>query len=1161
MAEPSQLSKYIESFVDSSLSPSQQAESLEAIASLLKNNQLTIETLVREMEGYLTTVDNVIRSRGILLLGEVLVRLASKPLDDATVHSLITFFTDRLADWRALRGALVGCLALMRRKSYGGMVSGTDAKAVAESYLQNLQVQSLGQDERKLCFELMECLLERYPNDVASLGDTLMYGICESVDREKDPHCLMLTFHIIEVLSRLFTDPSGAPDFSHELFEILSCYFPIHFTHPKGEDLKIKRDDLARALMLAFSSTPLFEPYAIPLLLDKLSSSLPSAKLDSLRYLSDCTVKYGVDRMAKHVQAIWSSLKEVIFTSPESDLSFTSESLEGLDLPKNEIAAEALSLLQKLVVQNAKLSLDLIVTDEDINMIFNMISSYKNYHEIPSEIKQRLHAVGRILSTTAKASQESCNRVFECFFGRLMDTLELSARNSSGQPDSDESTLISKRCNHGALYLSIELLSACRDLISSSETILAASSHTEESWKSLLQSFSPSLTMAFCSAFICSSKDTHDADMYFGVKGLLILATFPGGYLLISKTVFEKILVTIVSTVIVDHDKILLWKLALKALMQIGSFIERYHDSEKEPSYMRIVVEKIVSLASAGDISMPFPLRLEALSDIGTSGQSYMLKVVQGLEEAIYANLNEVYVHGSTDSAEIVTHLLRCYSDKMIPWIRCAKGFEEVLLQFAINIWNQIESSMVFSASQTNQRGVLDAMIKAMKLAVASYSVEKQNIIVQKSYNLLISTISSPSEELFQQGRFQIAEEVDNSSGRDEWILSLFAAVIIAVYPQTHVPNKRSIVSLFMTTLLKGNVAAAQALGSMVNKLDLKSTGGQTSSDCTLEEAIDIILKSSLWIFQKNCSNIQAKMIGVREAGLNNLCNGVGRWISLQIHAIVGLAWIGKGLLMRGHEKVKDMTMIFLQCLQSSGIANISNQEKGVSENNYELDLHHSVMKSAADAFQILMDDSEQCLNREFHAVIRPLYKQRFFSTIMPLLQSLVVKLEPHSRRFVFRASAHIIIDTPLVVVLSDSKKIIPMLLDGLSALSNDVADKDVIYGLLLVFTGILMDKNGQEAVSDSAHTIVDCLIDLIQYPHMMLVRETALQCLVAVSRLSHARIYPMRTQASTTSCDKGSRGSQESRSSRSRPMQTSMGINCIKKSTSPMPSMATELQ
>lgn len=55
------------------------------------------------------------------------------------------------ADWRALRGALVGCLALVKRKS-GGMVTSNDAKGVAESFLQNLQVQSLGQHDRKVGF-------------------------------------------------------------------------------------------------------------------------------------------------------------------------------------------------------------------------------------------------------------------------------------------------------------------------------------------------------------------------------------------------------------------------------------------------------------------------------------------------------------------------------------------------------------------------------------------------------------------------------------------------------------------------------------------------------------------------------------------------------------------------------------------------------------------------------------------------------------------------------------------------------------------------------------------------------------------------------------------------------------------------------------------------
>ncbi|XP_073301996.1 MMS19 nucleotide excision repair protein homolog isoform X2 [Primulina huaijiensis] len=70
--------------------------SVSAVATLLKNDMLTIEALVREMEMYLTTTDHIIRSRGILLLAEVLDKLTSKPLTDTSIHSLIGFFSERL---------------------------------------------------------------------------------------------------------------------------------------------------------------------------------------------------------------------------------------------------------------------------------------------------------------------------------------------------------------------------------------------------------------------------------------------------------------------------------------------------------------------------------------------------------------------------------------------------------------------------------------------------------------------------------------------------------------------------------------------------------------------------------------------------------------------------------------------------------------------------------------------------------------------------------------------------------------------------------------------------------------------------------------------------------------------------------------------------------
>lgn len=1121
MAEPSQLSQLIESFVDSSRSPTQQAASLDTIASLVKNDVLTMEGLVREMEMYLTTTDNIIRARGILLLAEVLTCLGTKPLTNATLHSLIGFFTDRLADWKALRGALVGCLALMRRKSSAGVVTSTDAKAVAQSFLQNLQVQSLGQHDRKLCFELLECLLECYPNTVAPLGDELIYGICEAIDSEKDPQCLMLTFHIVEVLVQLFPDPSGPlASFAADLFEILSCYFPIHFTHPKGEDLDIKRDDLSRALMLAFSSTPVFEPFAIPLLLEKLSSSLQSAKLDSLKYLSSCTLKYGSERIAKHAGAIWLSIKDALYNSlQEPTLSFTLESLDGLGFQENEIAKEALMLLQQVIMQNNGLFLSFIVKDEDINMILNTITSYESYNEIPSLGKLKLFAVGCILSISTKSSVASCNTVFDSFFPRLMEILGLSVRKLSGDHSPKDNYLVSKRLNFGALYLCVELLAACRNLIAGSTEIACKSVSVYETSYCMLQSFSTSLTKAFCSTLVTSC---HDADIYFGVKGLQILATFPGDVSPISISEFENILITFMSIITENFKKTLLWRLALRALVNIGSFIDRYHESEKILSYMGVVVEKIILLVSLDDFTMPFPLKLEAISGIGTSGLNYMLNIVQGLEEAIFANLSEIYVHGNLKSAEITIRLLECYSNKVLPWIRENGGFEEVLLRFPVNIWKQIESCVDFSV-QVLEKELLDAMMTAMKHAVAFCSEESQNKIIQKAYNVLSSSTSFPLKESmaltipFQLEDLQLTQKIDNLSCRDEWILSLFASVVIAVCPQTHIPNVKVILHLFITTLLKGHVPAAQALGSMVNKFGKKSIGSEISNDCTLEEALDIVFQLKLW----NCQDTGALL---RCSGMSNgsgmghtdLCLGVANDRLPQIHAIAGLSWIGKGLLLRGHDKVKDVTMIFLECLLSNGKTDALPLKQHSLENSCEQDLHASVMKCAADAFHVLMSDSEVCLNRKFHAIIRPLYKQRFFSTMMPILQPLIMKSDSSlSRSMLYRASAHIICETPLVAILGEAKKLIPILLDCLSMLNKDTQDKDTdtLYSLLLVLSGILTDKNGKEAVVDNAHLVINCLTGLIAYPHMMLVRETAIQCLVAMSDLPHARIYPMRIQ------------------------------------------------
>ncbi|KAG5248676.1 MMS19 nucleotide excision repair protein [Salix suchowensis] len=816
--------------------------------------------------------------------------------------------------------------------------------------------------------------------------------------------------------------------------------------------------------MLAFSSSPLFEPYVIPLLLEKLSSSLSSAKVDSLKYLSYCTSKYGAERIAKHAGAIWCSLKDAIFTSGQPlVLSFTPESLGGLGCQENEIASEALTLLEKVVIQNNDLFSSMIVGDEEINMVLNSISGYQSYNEIPSQSTQKMYSVGRILYVSVKASVASCSRIFQNFFPCLMESMGLPVVNGSKTSSFNDDCIISKRPNHGSLYLCVELLGACRDLAISSD----------ETWCCLLQRFSTSLSKIFSSILATSTdKPSHDADVYLGVKGLQILATFPGGYLLVSKSTCE-----------------------MKALVQIGLLINGSNQSEKSMSYMDIVVQKIVSMISSDNHDIPFQLKLEAISDIGTSGLKYMLKIVTGVQEVICANLAEVYVRGNVKSTKVIIHLLECYSNVLLPWIQKYEVFEDVLFQFVVSIWNQIENCMAFPVGIC-EKELLDATMKVMKLAVACCSVESQNIIVDKAYTVLSSSTFLSMKDSLSSLQAQLEELEDTQemvkfSSRDEWIHSLFTSVIVALHPQTRIPNIRTVLHFLMIVLLKGYVMAAQALGSLVNKLDLKTSGTEYSGGCTFEEAMDIIFGKKL----SSSDHVPAERSGITgdwsEIGLTNLCLGATNSGLLKIHSFVGLAWIGKGLLMRGHEKVKDITMVFLEGLLSNG--------------------------RMADAFQVLLSDSELCLNRKFHAIIRPLYKQRFFSTMMPILQSLIIQSDSLlTRSMLYRAFANVVTGTPLIVILNDARKLIPMVLDSLKLLSKDVLDKDIMYSLLLVLSGILTDKNGKTVTRsciENAHIIINCLIGFATYPHTMLVRETTIQCLVAMSQLPHARIYPMRIQ------------------------------------------------
>lgn len=270
----------------------------------------------------------------------------------------------------------------------------------------------------------------------------------------------------------------------------------------------------------------------------------------------------------------------------------------------------------------------------------------------------------------------------------------------------------------------------------------------------------------------------------------------------------------------------------------------------------------------------------------------------------------------------------------------------------------------------------------AMQYAVGRCLVESQRVIVNRAFGMLSTTTSIPVKDLMNETTPVKVEGLKSNDGldcfscRDKWIISLFASVVVALRPQAHITNVKMIFQLFMTTQLYGHVPSAQALGSIINKLPVKVENTDPSKVFSIEEAMDMIFSSRVWIL---CNEGPSKCL---VAGNNNEI-GFRNSLLIQSHAIEGLAWIGKGLLMRGHEKVKDIVVTLLSCL-------LSNYEQGLL----------SVMRSAADAFHILISDSEACLNKRLHATIRPLYKQRLFSIVLPVILSLISKADSSIQRY-----------------------------------------------------------------------------------------------------------------------------------------------------------------
>jgi len=247
------------------------------------------------------------RRRGIQLLTEAATVLPRTFYLDTEVLLLMEFFCARLSDHHSVVPlCLAGIAKLLHLRTLGSR----DIIRVVRMIFSDVTVQTLVQPDRMLIYEMFQQLLADRLPDLREITAEFVCGFVQAIDSEKDPRNLLMCLRLVEIVAKEFTLDSILAE---QLFEIVACYYPIDFSPPAGLRSTVTKEQLSTALLNAMTASPLFGPLCLPLLLEKLSSDVVGAKMDSLLMLVQCCNTFYQEDIDEHLIELWNCIKSDVF--------------------------------------------------------------------------------------------------------------------------------------------------------------------------------------------------------------------------------------------------------------------------------------------------------------------------------------------------------------------------------------------------------------------------------------------------------------------------------------------------------------------------------------------------------------------------------------------------------------------------------------------------------------------------------------------------------------------------------------------------------------------------------------------------------------------------------------------------------------------------------
>ncbi|EMG46162.1 hypothetical protein G210_3607 [Candida maltosa Xu316] len=384
---------------------------INELSSLLGTNQLSLREFIQYL-GPTLTGEAVIRSKSIQCLSNTISNLPTTTLTKYDINVLIDFLLMKFDDELSIVHALHGINYLIQCHQF---IPSLNVEKILNKLLLNYNPKKHLAKVRHGTFEVLLSILshQSYLTSKSEITNLYIKTFINIASGEKDPRNLLSSFELNEKINKIFSFDMNNDlhkQFVSELFDTCFCYFPISFKPPPNDPYKITADQLRQKLRATIASQSKFASDSFPSLIEKLTSTNPVIRNDTLKTIDLCVEKYDTLVVEEYWMTLWNALKfEILHNEIDSVFKPTNDTLIPENYNDIDDNDEFKPLVLTLVILNRLIS----KISQPEMMLQIVVDELKPNLEI---IKDKSTKSSLILGSLGATSVECFNYVIDFLF-------------------------------------------------------------------------------------------------------------------------------------------------------------------------------------------------------------------------------------------------------------------------------------------------------------------------------------------------------------------------------------------------------------------------------------------------------------------------------------------------------------------------------------------------------------------------------------------------------------------------------------------------------------------------------------------------------------------------------------------------------------------------